>query len=59
MEGAGEKLPDQWLLEKNEGRGNVGNRLSGTGLPRLCKDREGVLLRIPGVEQEGGKLAEV
>lgn len=40
MEGAGAKLPDQWLLEKKEGGGDVRNRRSGTGLPRLCKDGE-------------------
>ena len=45
MEGVGEKLPEQWLLEKKEGRGDRSNRLFGTGLPRLCKDGEGVLLR--------------
>lgn len=59
MEGAGEKLPDQRLLEKKEGRGDVSSRLPGTGLLRLCKGEEGVLLRIPGVEQGKGELAEV
>lgn len=37
----------------------MSNRLSGTGLPGLCEDEEGVLLRIPGVEQGEGELAKV
>lgn len=40
-------------------RGDVSNRLSSTGLPRLCKDGEGVLPRIPGVERGEEESAEV
>lgn len=53
-----ERLPGQ-CLDRNEGRRDVSKRLPSPGLPGHCKDREGVLFWIPGVEQGEGELAVV
>lgn len=57
MEGAGEKLPGQWLLEKGEGRGGMSNRLSGPGLARLCEDGR-VFVPVPRCGARGGAIGQ-
>lgn len=49
--------PAAWLLEKEEGRGDMSNRLSGPGLARLCEDGR-VFFPVPRCGARGGAIRQ-